>query len=408
MPTTFKWTGKTPKGTVQNGEITAETREEVIATLRKQGIIPTIVAEKKAAAFQLGGISRGKKIKDRDIIVFTRQFASMYNAGIPIVQSLEIMSKQTENTSLRAIVGQVKADVEAGVTLADAMKKHPKAFSELYVNLVAAGEQGGVLDSVLQRLAVYIEKAMKLKKKVKGAMIYPSVVLFIAALVVAIIMIFVIPVFAKVFGDMGVALPGPTRMVIGLSNFLSGIGGLILFFIIVGSIIGFSQYRKTAIGKMNTDRLFLRIPVIGNLIRKVSVARFARTLGTLISSGVPILDGLDICAKSAGNKVVEKVVYEVKKEVASGKTVSEPLAKSDVFPPMVVQMISVGESTGSLDQMLSKIADFYDDEVDNAVANLTVLLEPALMVFLGTVIGFIVVALYLPIFKLGAVVSGTH
>jgi type IV pilus assembly protein PilC len=408
MPTTFKWTGKTPKGTVQQGELTAETREDVIGSLRKQGIIPTIVAEKKATAFKFEGFSRSPRVKDKDIIVFTRQFASMYNAGIPIVQSLEIMSKQTENKTLRVIIGQVKGDVESGVTLADAMKKYPKAFDDLYVNLVAAGEAGGVLDSVLQRLAVYIEKAMKLKKKVKGAMIYPSVVMFIAALVVAIIMIFVIPVFAKVFGEMGVALPLPTQLVIGLSHFLSGIGGLILFLVIVGLIIGFRQYRKTAIGRMNTDIIFLKIPIIGNLIRKVSVARFARTLGTLISSGVPILDGLEICAKSAGNKVVEKVIFEVKKEVASGKTVSEPLAKSNVFPPMVVQMISVGESTGSLDQMLAKVADFYDDEVDDAVQNLTVLLEPALMVFLGTVIGFIVVALYLPIFKLGSVVSGTH
>lgn len=408
MPTTFKWTGKTPKGTVQTGELAADSREDVISALRKQGIIPTIVAEKKASAIKFGGFSRSPKIKDRDIIVFTRQFASMYNAGIPIVQSLDIMSKQTENKALRLIVGQVKGDVESGITLADAMKKYPKAFDDLYVNLVAAGETGGVLDSVLQRLAIYIEKAMKLKKKVKGAMIYPSVVMFIAVLVVAIIMIFVIPVFAKVFGDMGVALPLPTQLVIGLSNFLSGIGGLILFFIIVGAFIAFRQYRKTSVGHMVTDRLFLKIPLIGNLIRKVAVARFARTLGTLITSGVPILDGLEICAKSAGNKVVEKVVFEVKKDVASGKTVSEPLGKSDVFPPMVVQMISVGESTGSLDQMLSKVADFYDDEVDNSVQNLTVLLEPILMVFLGTIIGFIVVALYLPIFKLGSVVSGTH
>ena len=408
MPTTFKWTGKTPKGTVQQGEMSAETREDVIAALRKQGIIPTIVAEKKASALNLGAFKRGKKIKDRDIIVFTRQFASMYNAGIPIVQGLDIMSKQTENKTLREIIGKVKGDVESGTTLADSMKKYPKAFDDLYVNLVAAGEQGGVLDSVLQRLAVYIEKAMKLKKKVKGAMIYPAVVMFVAAMVIAIIMIFVIPIFAKVFGEMGVALPLPTQMVVGLSNFLSGIGGLILFAVIVGSIFALRQYRSTAGGRMVTDKLFLKIPVIGELIRKVAVARFSRTLGTLISSGVPILDGLDICAKSAGNKVVEKVVYEVKKDVASGKTVSEPLAKSDVFPPMVVQMISVGESTGSLDQMLSKIADFYDDEVDNTVQNLTVLLEPALMVFLGTVIGFIVIALYLPIFKLGSVVSGSH
>ncbi len=409
MPTTtFKWTGKTAKGTVQQGELSAETREDVIASLRRQGIIPTIVAEKKAMAFKLGGIGIGKKIKDRDIIVFTRQFASMYNAGIPIVQGLDIMSKQTENKTLRAIVGQVKSDVESGMTLAEAMKKHPKAFDDLYVNLVASGEAGGVLDSVLQRLAVYIEKAMKLKKKVKGAMIYPTVVLSVAVLVVAIIMIFVIPVFGKVFSDMGVALPLPTRMVIGFSNFLSGIGGLILFFSIIGSIVAFRQYRKTSGGRMATDKLFLKIPVIGELIRKVAVARFSRTLGTLISSGVPIQDGLEISAKSAGNKVVEKVVYEVKRDVASGKTVSEPLARSDVFPPMVVQMISVGESTGSLDQMLSKVADFYDDEVDNTVQNLTVLLEPAMMVFLGVVIGFIVVALYMPIFKLGSVVTGGH
>jgi len=408
MPTTFKWTGKTPKGTVQQGEMSAETREDVITALRKQGIIPTIVSEKTVPTFKLGGFSRVKKIKDRDIIVFTRQFASMYNAGIPIVQGLDIMSKQTENKALRETISKVKSDVESGTTLADAMKRHPKAFDDLYVNLVAAGEQGGVLDSVLQRLAVYIEKAMKLKKKVKGAMIYPSVVLFIATFVVAIIMVFVIPVFAKVFGEMGVALPIPTRMVIGLSNFLSGIGGLIIFLSIVGLVIAFRQYRKTQNGRMVTDKLFLRIPVIGDLIRKVAVARFSRTLGTLINSGVPILDGLEICAKSAGNKVVEKVVYEVKRDVASGKTVAEPLGKSDVFPPMVVQMISVGESTGSLDQMLAKVADFYDDEVDNSVQNLTVLLEPALMVFLGVVIGFIVVALYLPIFKLGGVVSGTH
>jgi type IV pilus assembly protein PilC len=408
MPTTFKWTGKTTKGTVQHGEISAETREDVIASLRRQGLIPTIVAEKKATPVKFGGFSRGKKIKERDIIVFTRQFASMYNAGIPIVQGLDIMSKQTENKNLREIVGRVKGDVEAGTTLAEAMKKHPKAFDDLYVNLVAAGETGGVLDSVLQRLAVYIEKAMKLKKKVKGAMIYPAVVMFIAVLVVAVIMIFVIPVFGRVFSEMGVALPLPTQLVINFSNFLSGIGGLIVFFVIVGSVVAFRQYRKTTVGHMNTDKLFLKIPIIGELIKKVAVARFSRTLGTLISSGVPILDGLEICAKSAGNKVVEKVVFEVKRDVSAGKTVSEPLAKSDVFPPMVVQMISVGEATGSLDQMLSKIADFYDDEVDNSVQNLTVLLEPAMMVFLGVVIGFIVVALYMPIFKLGSVVTGGH
>ena len=407
MPTTFKWTGKTPKGTIQQGELNAETREDVIASLRKQGIIPTIIAEKKASGLKLTGFGkRQKKITDRDIIIFTRQFASMYNAGIPIVQGLDIMTKQTENRSLREVVSQVKSDVESGTTLADAMKKHPRAFDDLYVNLVAAGEAGGVLDAVLQRLSVYIEKAMKLKKKVKGAMIYPAIVMFVAVMVVAMIMIFVIPVFSKIFGEMGVALPLPTRIIVGASNFLSGIGGLIVFLLIVAAIVGLIQYRKTANGKMTTDRLLLKLPILGDLLRKVSVARFSRTLGTLISSGVPILDGLEICAKSAGNKVVEKVVFEVKKDVASGKTVSEPMAKSEVFPPMVVQMISVGESTGSLDQMLQKIAEFYDDEVDNSVANLTTMLEPIMMVFLGTVIGFIVVSLYLPIFQLGKVVGG--
>jgi type IV pilus assembly protein PilC len=407
MATTFKWTAKSRGGAIQQGEMSAENREEVIIALRKQSLIPTLISEKLSFDSQITLFKkRQKKIKDRDVIVFTRQFANMYNAGIPIVQGLDILTKQTENSALREVVGVIKADVESGMTLAEAMKKHPKAFDDLYFNLVAAGEAGGVLDAVLQRLAVYIEKAMKLRRKVKGAMIYPAVVMGVAALVVAIIMIFVIPIFSKIFGEMGVALPLPTKMVIVMSDFVAGIGGLFVLVFIVAVFVGIRIYRKTENGRYETDKILLKVFIIGELLKKVVVARFTRTLGTLISSGVPILDGLEICAKSAGNKVVEKAVYEVRRDVTAGKTLAEPMGKYPIFPPMVVQMISVGESTGSLDQMLSKIADFYDDEVDNAVANLTTLLEPALMIFLGTVIGFIVVALYMPIFKLGAVVGG--
>jgi type IV pilus assembly protein PilC len=406
MATTFRWTAKTRTGATQQGELSAETRDEVIVSLRKQGIIPTYVGEKKILETKITLFRRRKKITDRDVIIFTRQFANMYGAGIPIVQGLDILTKQTDNPVLRDTIIEVKNDVEGGSTLADALKKHPRAFDDLYMNLVAAGEAGGVLDTVLQRLAVYIEKAMKLKRKVKSAMVYPSVVMGVAALVVAIIMIFVIPVFAKIFGDMGVQLPLPTRIVIAMSDFIAGLGGLIVLILFIIAFLGLRQYRRTEKGRMETDRVILKIPVIGDLMRKVVVARFSRTLGTLISSGVPILDGLDICAKSSGNKVVEKTVYEVRREVTAGKTLSEPMTKYTVFPPMVVQMIAVGESTGSLDQMLSRIADFYDDEVDNAVATLTTLLEPALMVFLGVIIGGIVIALYLPIFKLGAVVAG--
>jgi type IV pilus assembly protein PilC len=398
----FKWKGKDPNGAVKSGEMTANSQEEVVAALRKQGIIASLVTE--TAGKKLFG-EKKQKITDKDIVVFTRQFATMFTAGIPIVQGLDIMSKQSENKTLGAIVAQIKADVETGTTLADALKRHPKVFDDLYVNLVAAGEAGGVLDAVLLRLANYIEKAMKLKKKVKGAMIYPSIVISVAVVVIAVIMIWVIPIFAKIFTEMGAKLPAPTRSVIWLSDFLGGIGGLIILAILVASFFSFKQYRATEAGRKNTDRFFLNMPIIGDLIRKVSVARFTRTLGTLISSGVPILEALEICAKSSGNKIVEEVVYEVKKEVASGKTVAEPLSKSDIFPPMVNQMISIGESTGALDQMLVKIADFYDDEVDNAVANLTTMLEPMLMVFLGTTIGYIVVALYLPIFKMGEAIS---
>jgi type IV pilus assembly protein PilC len=398
----YKWAGKTYKGEIRSGELSAKNRDELIYSLRKQGILPTNVSELK----QPKTITpKRRKVSARDLVVFTRQFATMFTAGIPIVQGLDILSKQSDNKVLGAILSQVKADVETGTTLADALKKHPKIFDDLYINLVAAGEAGGVLDSVLMRLAGYIEKSMKLKKKIKGAMIYPSIVIAVAVLVVTIIMVFVIPIFSKIFTEMGVALPLPTRSVIWMSNFIAGSGGAIIFMSFIGSIILIRQYRKTESGKKNIDRILLQMPVIGDLLRKAAVARFTRTLGTLIGGGVPILEGLEICAKSSGNKVVEDVVLEAKKDVASGKTVAESVSKSDIFPSMVIQMINVGESTGALDDMLLKIADFYDDEVDNSVTNLTTMLEPMMMVFLGTTIGYIVIALYLPIFKMGEVVS---
>lgn len=400
MATVFKWAGKTRMGTIQSGEITAESRDEVVAYLRRQNILPTTISAKpKAISLKLPTI-RKAKIKDKDIVVFTRQFSTMIDAGLPLVQCLEILSKQTENKAFAKVISDVKVDVETGSTYADALKKHPRTFTELYVNMVAAGEAGGILDTIMNRLAAYIEKTMKLKKKVKGAMIYPAVVVSVAILVIAIIMIFVVPTFAKMFTQLGGVLPLPTRIVIGISNFLGGIGGLIILLSIVGLVIFITQFRRTEYGKRLIDKILLKLPVFGILIRKVAVAKFTRTLGTLIQSGVPILDGLDITAKTAGNKVIEESIRETRTSVSEGKTLADPLMKTGAFPPMVTQMIAVGESTGALDSMLAKIADFYDEEVDAAVANLTALLEPMLMVFLGGAVGFIVVSMYLPIFKL--------
>jgi len=393
----YQWSGRTPRGVIESGEITAATKEEVVAVLRKRNIVPTVVTEKakKKLLFVIGG-----RIKDKDIVVFTRQFATMINAGLPLVQALDILSIQVENKTLGRVVGQVKADVESGLTYADALKKHPRVFSELYVNMVAAGEAGGVLDTILNRLAAYIEKAMRLKKKVKGAMVYPAVVTIVAVLVIVVIMLFVVPTFSKMFGQLGGTLPLPTRIVIGLSDFVAGIGGLIMLVAIVGIIVFIAQVRRVEKGKLITDSIMLKLPILGTLLNKVAVAKFTRTLGTLVSSGVPILDGLDITAKTSGNKVVEYTIMDVRKEVMGGKTLADPIKKAKVFPPMVTHMIAVGESTGALDAMLGKIADFYDEEVDAAVSTLTALMEPLLMVFLGTTVGFIVVAMYLPIFKL--------
>lgn len=398
MPTTFQWSGKTTRGTIESGELTAASRDDVISQLRRKNITATIVTEKAAKKGLLSGFGGG--VKDKDIVVFTRQFSTMIDAGLPLVQGLEILSEQVESKTLAKALTTIKADVESGSTYADALKKHPKIFSELYVNMVAAGESGGILDTILNRLAQYIEKAMKLKKKVKGAMIYPAVVSFIAVAVIAVIMIFVIPTFSKMFSGMGGTLPAPTRLIINMSNFLAGIGGLMVLGAAVGVIVSIGQVRKTEKGKKIIDAILLKLPIFGMILNKVAVAKFTRTLGTLVSSGVPILDGLEITAKTAGNKIIEYAVMDVRKAVSEGKTLEEPLSKAKVFPPMVTHMIAVGESTGALDAMLSKIADFYDDEVDNAVSNLTAMMEPLLMVFLGTAVGFIVISMYLPIFKM--------
>jgi|WetSurSiteA1Bulk_404760.scaffolds.fasta_scaffold01741_3 type IV pilus assembly protein PilC len=398
MAIVYQWSGKTTKGLVESGEITAATKEEVIAQLRRRNITPTIITEKQQKSllpFKFGG-----KVKDKDIVIFTRQFSTMIDAGLPLVQALDILATQVENKVLAKTLQEVKGDVESGATYADALKKHPRIFSELYVNMVAAGEAGGILDTILNRLASYIEKAMKLKKKVKGAMIYPAVVSGIAVGVIAIIMIFVVPTFSKMFATLGGTLPLPTRLIVTMSNFLAGVGGLMIIAAIIGLVVFITQVRRTERGKFIIDRILLRLPIFGPLINKVAVAKFTRTLGTLVSSGVPILDGLEITAKTSGNKVIEYAIMEVRKGVVGGKTLAEPITKAKVFPPMVTHMIAVGESTGALDAMLAKIADFYDDEVDNAVNNLTAMMEPLLMIFLGGAVGFIVVAMYLPIFKL--------
>jgi type IV pilus assembly protein PilC len=398
MAIVYQWSGKTTKGLIESGEITATTKEEVIAQLRRRNITPTIITEKQKKSLLKFGF--GGKVKDKDIVIFTRQFSTMIDAGLPLVQALDILSTQVESKTLAKTLQDVKGDVESGATYADALKKHPRTFSELYVNMVAAGEAGGILDTILNRLAAYIEKSMKLKKKVKGAMIYPAVVTSVAVLVIAIILIFVIPTFSKMFSQLGGTLPLPTRLVINMSQFVAGPGGLLVLGIIVALVVGIIQIRRTEKGQHIIDKILLKLPIFGALLNKVAVAKFTRTLGTLVSSGVPILDGLEITAKTSGNKVIEYAIMEVRKGVVGGKTLAEPITKAKVFPPMVTHMIAVGESTGALDAMLSKIADFYDDEVDAAVNALTAMMEPLLMVFLGGAVGFIVIAMYLPIFKL--------
>ena len=384
-------------GTVVSGEIEANDRPTAVTQLRARGVVATSVQERTAKPVGMKKI--GGKVKDKHLAIYTRQFSTMVDAGLPIAQCLSILAEQSESKVLRDVTGKIAHEVEGGVTLAESFRKYPKVFNDLFTNMLQVGESGGVLDVVLQRLSVYIEKAAKLKGKVKGAMVYPLTIISVAVLVIIFMMIFVIPTFAKMFEGMGAELPLPTAIVMWLSEFTQR---YILVMVGVGAavIYAIKRYYNTEQGSSVIDAFLLKVPVIGMLIRKVAVARFTRTLGTLISSGVPILEGLLITARSAGNRVVEKTVMQARTAVTSGRTLSEPLKGSTVFPPMVVHMINVGENTGALDQMLSKIADFYDDEVDTAVTALTSLLEPIMIVFLGVVVGGLVVAMYLPIFRL--------
>ena len=400
----FAWEGRTRSGQVQKGEMEASSADAVTANLRRQGIMPGKVKERgKGLDVEIKIPGMEPKVKTKDMVVFTRQFSTMIDAGLPLVQCLDILANQQENKTFRKALSDIKESVESGSTFADALKKHPKIFDDLYCNLVAAGEVGGILDTIMARLAAYIEKSFKLKKQIKGAMTYPVTIIGIAVIVIAVILIFVIPAFEKMFADFGGALPAPTQVVINLSNFIQDYI-LVIIGAIIASIFLVKKIYSTEKGKAKIDHWLLKLPVFGPLIRKAAVARFTRTMGTMLSSGVPILDGLDIVASTAGNKTVEKAIYDVKKSISEGKTISEPLSESGVFPAMVCQMIGVGEEAGAVDTMMNKIADFYDDEVDEAVDNLTAMMEPMLMLFLGTTVGGLVIAMYLPIFKLAGTV----
>ena len=392
----FEYTARTLKGQLVQDKIDLPSRDDVVAHLRKNRMVVVQVRETKGKGL---GFRMGSGIKTRDVVVFTRQFATMINAGLPLVQALDILSQQTENKILADITRQVVYDVESGHTLADALRKHPRAFADLYVNMVAAGEAGGILDTILVRLAEFLEKNDAIIRKVKGAMVYPAVILGVATIAIAVLLIFVIPTFQNMFASVNMELPLPTKIVILASDLLTGFWWAILGALGFG-FFAINRYYKTSAGKLQIDHLLLRLPVLGDVIRKSAVSRFTRTLGTLISSGVSILDGLEITARTAGNMVIHNAVMESRASIAGGETIAQPLAKSKVFPPMVISMIAVGEQTGNLDEMLSKIADFYDDEVDAAVSTLLSLMEPVMIVVLGVVVGGMVVAMYLPIFDM--------
>ncbi len=389
----FTYTARTTAGDLKTATVEAASAQDVVAQLRRQRMT-VVKVDENAKPKKVRG-----SIKMRDIVIFTRQFSTMINAGLPLVQALDILAKQTENKVLAGVTRDIVFDVESGHTVADALSRHPKAFSELYVNMVAAGEAGGILDTILMRLATFMEKNDALVRKVKGAMIYPGVIMSVAVIAIAVLLIFVIPVFQGMFAGVGMALPLPTRVVIGASEFLRT-----YWWAVAGGIAAavwlFRRYYATSDGKLVIDRALLRFPVLGDVLRKSAVSRFTRTLGTLISSGVSILDGLEITAKTAGNRVIQDAIMQSRASIAGGDTIAAPLQKSAVFPPMVISMIAVGEQTGGLDEMLSKIADFYDEEVDAAVSGLLSLLEPMMIVFLGVVVGGMVVAMYLPIFDM--------
>ena len=399
----FAWEGRSTQGASQKGSIEAANEAMALLLLRRQNIQPSSIKEKpKDILADIAFLQ--PKVKTKDLILFTRQLSTMIDAGLPLIQGVEILANQEPNKTFQKILNQIKTDVEAGSTFADALKKHPKVFDNLYTNLVAAGELGGVLDIVLQRLAAYIEKNERLKRKVKGALVYPSTILVIAVVVVLVMLVFVIPVFQDMFSNLGGQLPALTQGVVDLSAFLRR-----NFLFLIGAAVAvgfvFSRVKATDKGGYFFDKLFLKLPIFGLLLRKVAVARFSRTLGTMISSGVPILDGLDIVAKTSGNRIVEEAIMITKASISEGKTIAEPLSKSGVFPSMVCQMVAVGESTGALDSMLIKIADFYDEEVDAAVDSLTSLIEPMMMIFLGGTVGTMLAAMYLPIFKMAGAIE---
>jgi len=398
----FSWQAKTKAGQALKGEMEASSKEAVISTLESRDLIPDKIKERgKGMDFQISLPGMGGGISGKELAVFTRQFSTMIDAGLPLVQCLDILAKDSSNPTMKKTLFAVKDEVEAGATFADALSKHPKIFDDLYVNLVAAGEIGGILDTILTRLAEHIEKAERLKKQIKGAMVYPIVVICIAVTIVVILMVKVIPVFAKMFTDMGQSLPSFTLFVMNMSKWFQHYWYTVIIgvaaFIVVYKLIG-----KNPKGRIMLDSFYLKLPIFGPLIKKTAVARFTRTMGTMVSSGVPILDALEITAKTSGNKIVEFDIMRVRSSITEGKTLSEPLSTSKVFPPMVVQMISVGEQTGALDAMLQKIADFYEEEVDTAVEALTSLMEPLLIVFLGTIVGGIAIAMYLPIFAIAS------
>ncbi|MFZ1956350.1 MAG: type II secretion system F family protein [Desulfobacterales bacterium] len=400
----YLWQGKNVRGEKKKGEMESSSEEIVRASLRRMKIEPTKIKQKPKDLFASVAFLQ-PKVKQHDIILFARQFSTMIDAGLPIIQCLDILYGQQENATFKKMLKSIKESVEGGATLAESLKKFPKQFDDLFVNMVAAGEAGGILDTILRRLSVYMEKAAKLKSQVKGAMTYPVVTLIFAAIVLAVILVFVIPVFQEMFADFGSELPAFTQLVIDVSNFAKKniiwiVIGLILF------IFAFKKVYGTEKGREMVDEMVLKLPVFGVLIRKVAVAKFTRTMSTMLSSGVAILEALDIVAKTAGNKTIEKAVYSVRSDIAEGRTMADPLQESGVFPSMVCQMIAVGESTGALDSMLEKIAVFYDDEVDQAVENLTALIEPFMLVFLGVTIGGLVIAMYLPIFKMAGTIGG--
>lgn len=402
----FMWQGVGPRGETLQGEMEAENREAVISRLRSQRIRPKANKVRAKGRFdqELKIPGFGEKITQKDVVIFTRQLTTMIDSGLPIVQSLDILAQQAENKTFSRAIKQIKQDVEGGTTFGDALRKHPKQFDDLYTNMVDAGEIGGILDTILARLSGYMEKAMKLKSKIKGAMIYPISIVSVAVIVTTILLIFVIPTFADMFGSFGKALPLPTQIAMNLSYVTIAYFKYIIA-LWVAIFFTVRMWYRTEKGRYAIDGFLLKLPIFGDLFRKAAVARFTRTLSTLISSGVPILDSLHITGKTAGNKVVEKVILDARQSISEGRTLTEPLVESQVFPPMVCQMINVGETTGALDSMLNKIADFYDDEVDSAVSNLTALMEPLVIVFLGVIIGGLVVAMYMPIFQLGTVLN---